>query len=234
MHGIAEAMDRNGYVLVPDILPSEDIAELRTVLATADLARAKRGGMTYGARNLLTLPEIRKAASANKLCASLESVLGRSFHAVRGIFFDKTEGANWPVLWHQDLSLALRKRRDLPGWTGWSDKRGIPHAQAPAEILDKMVTVRIHPDDCPSENGALRLIAGSHRRGRIPRETIRSVIANEPVDIVAAARGDALFMRPLILHASSPAQKPVHRRVLHLEFAPADLLPEELAWAEAI
>jgi hypothetical protein len=40
-------------------------------------------------------------------------------------------------------------------------------------------------------------------------------------------------MRPLLLHASSATQTPHHRRVLHLEFAPAGLLPPGLAWADA-
>ena len=39
------------------------------------------------------------------------------------------------------------------------------------------------------------------------------------------------MMRPLLLHASSPAEKGHHRRVIHLEFAPADLLPPGLRWA---
>jgi hypothetical protein len=43
--------------------------------------------------------------------------------------------------------------------------------------------------------------------------------------------GDALIMRPLLLHASSPAAKPQHRRVIHLEFAPEGLLPIPLRWA---
>jgi hypothetical protein len=38
-------------------------------------------------------------------------------------------------------------------------------------------------------------------------------------------------MRPLLLHASSPAAKPQHRRVIHLEFAPEGLLPIPLRWA---
>ena len=79
------------------------------------------------------------------------------------------------------------------------------------------------------ENGPLRVVPGSHAEGLLSRETIRARTAGE-VTILAEA-GDALFMRPLILHTSSPAQKPHHRRVLHLEFAPADLLPAGLAWA---
>jgi hypothetical protein len=40
-------------------------------------------------------------------------------------------------------------------------------------------------------------------------------------------------MRPLLLHASFPAKSPAHRRVLHVEWAPADLLAGTgLAWHE--
>jgi hypothetical protein len=44
-------------------------------------------------------------------------------------------------------------------------------------------------------------------------------------------RGGLLVMRPLLLHASSPASAPAHRRVLHLEYA-AEALPDGLEWHE--
>ncbi len=40
-------------------------------------------------------------------------------------------------------------------------------------------------------------------------------------------------MRPLLLHASSAASVPLHRRVIHLEFAAA-MLPLGLEWHESI
>jgi hypothetical protein len=43
--------------------------------------------------------------------------------------------------------------------------------------------------------------------------------------------GGVVVMRPLILHASSPAVSPSHRRVVHLEYAAEDL-PGGLAWHE--
>jgi ectoine hydroxylase-related dioxygenase (phytanoyl-CoA dioxygenase family) len=55
--------------------------------------------------------------------------------------------------------------------------------------------------------------------------------AEVPEEICCLDAGDALIMRPLLLHASSPARKAHHRRVIHLEFAPADLLPPGLHWA---
>lgn len=231
MADIAELIDRQGFALVPAIATIEEIDALKSLFSSAHMARAERAGQTFGARNLLKLPEVERFSVSSKLADYLWPLLGDNFRATRGIFFDKTEGANWPVLWHQDLSLAVREKRNLPRWAIWSVKRGIPHVQPPAEILARMVTVRLHLDDCPAENGALRVIAGSHRSGKLSRDAIQQLTAGE-ADVVTASAGDALFMRPLILHASSAALLPRHRRVLHVEFAPNDLLPPELDWAE--
>lgn len=231
MIDIAELIDRQGFALVSEIAPTAEIEALKSLFSTADMARAERAGQTFGARNLLKLPEVESFPASSKLANYLRPLLGGDFRATRGIFFDKTEGANWPVLWHQDLSLAVKEKRDLPEWTIWSVKRGVPHVQPPAGVLAQMITVRLHLDDCPAENGALRVIPESHQNGKLSRDLIRQMTAGEAA-IVTAQAGDALFMRPLLLHASSAALLPRHRRVLHIEFAPAGLLPPELEWAE--
>jgi ectoine hydroxylase-related dioxygenase (phytanoyl-CoA dioxygenase family) len=125
----------------------------------------------------------------------------------------------------------VQERRELPSWKNWSIKRGAHHVQPQAKILARMVTLRLHLDDCPVENGALRVLPGSHRQGVLSREAIRS-IGDHRAQAIPAKAGDALFMRPLMLHASRAAETPAHRRVLHLEFAPDDLLPSGLFWAE--
>jgi ectoine hydroxylase-related dioxygenase (phytanoyl-CoA dioxygenase family) len=233
MRNIAEEIRNKGFALVRDLAPPAEIAGLKGFFEHAGIARAKRGPETFGARNLLGFGEIRQIAAYPSIASQLSFVLGPRFQAVGGIFFDKTEHANWPVTWHQDLSLAVRDRHELPGWSGWSVKRGVLHVQPPAGILEQMVTIRIHLDDCPAENGALRVLAGSHLAGRLSRADIRSAVADGDANVIPAAAGDVLFMRPLILHASSPSVAPAHRRVLHLEYAPSGLLPAVLAWAEA-
>jgi len=230
MPDIAAKLEQRGFCLVPKIASDSEISLLKAALAHSDIARAERGGQTYGARNLLHLAEVHTVATNPKINACLEGLFGSPFRIVRGLFFDKTEGANWPVPWHQDLSLAIQERRELPGWSKWTVKRGVTHVQPPPGILSRMVTMRLHLDDCPSENGALRVIPESHRGGVWRRDQIVAE-AQKQSEVIAASAGDALFMCPLILHASSPAQSPSHRRVLHLEFAPDGLLPEGLAWA---
>lgn len=230
--GFAADFDRRGFALVSACVDHNQIDGLKEALNMPGLARSERGGATYGIRNLLGLEVVRQVADAPVIAAHLLLLMGANCKPVRGIFFDKAVGANWPVPWHQDMSLAVHKSREVEGWTNWSVKRGIPHARPPAEILDRMVTMRLHLDDCPVDNGALRLLPGSHRAGLLSREAVQGMEGAKS-EIIVASAGDALFMRPLILHASSPAKAPSHRRVLHLEFAPQDLLPEGLEWAAA-
>lgn len=232
MPDFAAEFEQRGFRLVPTIASKAETDRLKAVLAHSDIARAERGGQTYGGRNLLHLAEVRAIATAPAIASCLQMLLGPAFLAVRGLFFDKSGKANWPVPWHQDLSLAVRTRCDLPGWSNWTVKRGVVHVQPPSEVLSRMVTLRLHLDDCPTDNGPLRLIPESHRHGILRRDQIMAEAQKQPQTIIAGV-GDALFMRPLILHASSPALTPSHRRVLHLEFAPASLLPRELQWAEA-
>ena len=102
------------------------------------------------------------------------------------------------------------------------------HVQPPAEVLEHMVSVRFHLDDCGEENGALRDIPGSHLRGRIPEEDIPAM-RETPEVVCAVAVGGALLMRPLLLHASSPSRVPGHRRVVHLDYASVQL-PNGMRW----
>jgi len=228
------ALEQDGFALAPSVATHDEIAALIMAFERADVARSERGGQTFGARNILDLPAVRATATSPVLAELLQPLLGPDYCAVRGLFFDKAEGANWPVLWHQDLSLAVKDRHDLLGWNNWSVKRGVLHVQPPAAILERMVTMRLHLDDCDADNGPLRVIAGSHTSGALSREAIQSRTTKGEDQAILASTGGALFMRPLILHASSPAMRPRHRRVLHLEFAPRGLLPEPLNWAVTI
>ena len=51
--------------------------------------------------------------------------------------------------------------------------------------------------------------------------------------VCSAFAGDALLMRPLLLHASSRSQSNRHRRVLHIEYAASSSVAEPLQLAIA-
>jgi len=170
-----------------------------------------------------------EASGFPTLRAHVEVVLGEEAFPVRAILFDKTPEANWKVAWHQDLTIAVAEKREAAGFTAWSEKDGVCHVQPPTAILERMLTARIHLDPCGPENGPLRILPASHRKGRLSPTVISELRATGQQTVCTAEEGDALFMRPLILHASSPASNPAHRRVLHIEYS-ADFLPDSLQW----
>lgn len=103
------------------------------------------------------------------------------------------------------------------------------HVQPPARVLERMLTVRLHLDDCDETNGPLLVLPGSHRGGRLAASEIQRQRTLTPSVACPVPGGGALLMRPLLLHASSASQSPRHRRVIHLEYA-AEPLPAGLQW----
>src|SRR6185437_1783177 len=82
--------------------------------------------------------------------------------------------------------------------------------------------VRVHVDPCPSDAGALRVVPGPHRFGRLGGTEPAEMRAAQGETVVSAAQGAALLMKPLLLHASSKAAQGATRRVLHFVFGPRD------------
>jgi hypothetical protein len=229
------SIERDGFTIVPTVLDDETISLLAEHLTQIPLDRAvsQRGGIPYGIRNLLNIvPLARDIANSQVLRLLIEPILGCEARVVRGIFFDKTPEANWKVAWHQDLTIAVRRRIDVDGYGPWSVKAGIVHVQPPISILENMLTLRVHLDDTDESNGALRVIPGSHRAGRLLADEIQSWKAKSDRVTCNVERGGVTVMRPLLLHSSSAAINPTHRRVLHLEYCSAKL-PDVLEWYES-
>ncbi len=224
-------LDSDGYRIVPGVLDSATATQLIEALGASQMARSTRGAAVFGGRNLLAVDAVKETARSSSVLSLARKFAGDRARAVRAIFFDKTPGANWPVVWHQDLTLAVAERHDLPGWSRWSVKAGVQHVQPPTALLERMVTLRLHLDDCGEDNGPLRVLPGTHRLGRLPHARIAELRGEITEEICIAPLGSALVMRPLLLHASSAAANPRHRRVLHLEFAGENLLPAPLRWA---
>ena len=226
-----ERLGCDGFAVVPEVLDDAKVAALIAAVGRAnDGAGSQRRGSVYALRNLLEdVPEVAALADAPEMYALVAPVLGPGCFPVRGILFDKTPEANWNVVWHQDLSIAVRERRDVEGFGPWSEKARVVHVQPPAQVLEGMLTVRLHLDDCDETNGPLLVLPGSHLGGRLTAAEIqqrRTQTASVPCPVPS---GGALLMRPLLLHASSASQSPRHRRVIHLEYA-AEPLPGGLRW----
>jgi hypothetical protein len=215
-----------GYALIPHALPADELATLRTALAALPLA-PRRGGIRRIDQHLPAVAEL--ARSAPFLQHAQAHVRGPA-QLVRAIYFDKTAGNNWFVTWHQDRTVAVSQRFEAPGWGPWSMKAGTWHVQPPLEVLDEMITLRLHLDPATRDNGCLKLIPGSHQLGLLPTATVMEHVTPAQVVHCEANAGDLLLMRPHILHASDKATSNAPRRILHLEYA-GYRLPDGVGWA---
>lgn len=227
--GTAAGFSERGFAVVEGVAAEVELADLRAeadrLLAESGRGAGARGGLgrSRAFADLATWPPLRGLA---------EECLGSSCRPVMLTVFDKSEQANWKVPWHQDLTIAVRERVDAEGFGPWSVKDGVTHVQPPTELRSRMVALRLHLDATPVTNGALRVIPGSHRQGRLDDPRIQELVSRiSPVTCPVGA-GGAMLMSPLLLHASSASVEPRRRRVLHIEYA-AVALPVGMAWADA-
>lgn len=210
-----------GFEVVPRVIDANQLAELRGSFAM-------RSGA--GERGLLAHPAVKEIAGSQKMVTLMSRHLGASGRPVRAMLFDKTQDTNWLVPWHQDITIAVRDRHDTPGFSPWTLKDGVHHVQPPVEVLEQMLAIRIHLDDCDNTNGALKVLPGSHLEGRLDAAAIQNWRERSVETLCSVKAGDALLMRPLLLHASSRSITGAsRRRVLHIEYA-CCVLPPPLFW----
>lgn len=195
-----------------------EVAELARLLS---LPRA-RPGARLG-------PGLGFAALLGPAYSIAAGFLGPGARAVGAKLFDKSLDRNWSLGWHQDRTIPVRERLDVPGFGQWTVKSGIAHCVPPFEILERSLTLRIHLDPVGEANAPLLVAPGSHRLGAIAEPDIPSAVERLGVRACLAEAGDVWAFSTPILHASDRACAPARRRVLQLLYS-ADALPGRLEW----
>ena len=212
----------DGFEIHRAVFDPAEVAELRQ-----EATRVAEQAGTVCVRHLADRSDRFRAFSND---SRVKDRLADDLEPVRSILFDKTPVENWPVPWHQDLTIAVQERRDdVTGYGPWSVKDGAPHVQPPIAVLETMLTARLHLDEATTSNGALWVVPGSHRSGKLDAEEVRELTATSAVACECQA-GDLLLMSPLILHSSRRSTVAGHRRVLHVEYARLEALDPPLEW----
>lgn len=210
---IGVAVEIDGFAIVEGVLSPTFVEHLLTSLAhIGDTGSMRKRGDIFcrpqparhiaggeGSGALGSSPRVSRAYFGR-------AVLSCPWHSIR-----QDSGRELEVPWHQDVTIAVQKRVEAERFGPWSTKADVLHVQPPAEVLEHMVSVHLPLDNCGEENGALRIIPGSHLHGRIPEEHIPAMRETREA-VCAGGVGGALLMRPLLLHASSPSRVPGHRR----------------------
>ncbi len=220
--------EQNGFFIEESILSSTEVERL---VKWADQFVGSR--QTAGVRNLLDEEVIRALVRHPAIREIVAALWGEDAFAVRAILFDKNPEKNWIVPYHQDVSIAIKERAEAEGFRAFSVKDGVLHVQPPAWVLERMATLRIHLDPCGLDNGPVCILPGTHRRGLLSHEGTQRLQAEREEVFCTCDAGGVLAMSPLVLHASSKAEKPGHRRVIHIEFASVDL-PHGLEWRDRV
>jgi len=209
----------NGFLVVEDVFAEDELAELRKA---ADELLTKSGPIVRGNPRLEIEPEtqdgklvvrkiepiidvipaFRTLANDERLTAPAAQIFGEP--AI--LFEDKLNykpphvGSAYPL--HQDYSY----------WT---------------EYTDRLITVTLYFDDATPENGCLRFVPGSHKRGLMERPTgERHIIEwemKEPgiaVDAPGKA-GSLVFFSCYTAHHSFPNRSDKERRAILYTYNPA-------------
>jgi ectoine hydroxylase-related dioxygenase (phytanoyl-CoA dioxygenase family) len=222
----------NGFDVIEDIYTPLEVSNIISVIDKADQSNPtfRRTDDLFAIRRFLKeVPEVRNLIFTQKLKSVINNLFGEGYFVVKSIYFDKPEKSNWFVAWHQDLTIAVNKKVELPGYGPWTVKLDNFGVQPPINILQNNFTVRIHLDDTDKNNGALKVIKGSQLKNVYRVEDIDWQAENEEICNVKA--GGIMIMRPLLMHASDRSTINQRRRVIHIEFS-AENLPVEIDWAE--
>jgi len=218
---------KDGYTIVSNFLSHKQLNAILLDIENIEFP-PKAGGIRNAEKKFSS---INTLAQSDQLTTQAQKYLSGEAHLVRAILFNKTKDNNWLVPWHQDKTIAVSKQFEKDGWGPWSVKGGTPHVQPPLNVLNQMVTFRIHLDDSHQQNGCLKILPKTQHLGILDHSNIQRHINNhKPVMCECSARS-ALIMRPHILHSSSKASSPSQRRVLHLEYS-SFTLPSGITWSQ--
>ena len=219
---IVEAFNGNGFHSINGFYAPEYCREIIQELE-------KRQVFDYsfadaGDHNLLKgIDFIRSLAWSEDLLFLARSIIGKNAIPFHAIVLDKTRENNWGLDWHQDLKIAVNEKIRTDGYTNWSLESGIVHVVPPKSILENMLCVRIHLDDCDASNGALWVLPGTHQSGIIAPEQIPGYFDNYKIFECPVKAGGIMLMSPLLLHKSPYSLTSQSRRVLQVEYRSCDL-----------
>ena len=148
-----------------------------------------------------------------ELTEFIRLILGSGFGLVQADYFDKRSERTRSFPWHRDMTITV-KENDLPSedFVKPTFRAGIPQVEAPIQLLEKMLTLRIYLDPPTVDDEALVVKPNTHLVGEMEFDDDQVINSNV---------GDAFVMRPLLFRStrSSKTATKTYSRVIHLKFA---------------
>ncbi len=206
-------LETQGYVLLPGLLSPEMVAQ---VIDRLEALWAEEGAAA-GQENYNALEkDVRRLANlANK---------GEIFHQ---LFAHPLVLAAAETVMGPDVRLSMLNAREVPPHYGGqrqafhsdTDNAGKPDAQG----FYSCTTVWML-DPFTAENGATRLVPGTHRSGVVPAEVLPDVTAPHPQEIILSGQpGDVAIFNGHCWHAGGVNQTGGPRRAILAHYLRADI-----------
>lgn len=124
--------------------------------------------------------------------ALVSEAVGREPLVLRGMTFNQQRHASWFVPWHQAPC-------------GADAQRGL--------------ILRWHLDLIGPADGGLRVLPGSHLRGRLGTAALERLAEETPAVELAVSAGTVVALRPLLVQGARRRTTQGHRRILQVELA---------------
>ncbi len=194
------ALDDDGVLILPNHIAPDVLGDLR-LRFDAVVEQEERDGVAQrevGVRSILNAvdkgDEFRVTLTDPTLLAAAQHVIGRPFKLT-----------------------ALNGRSSLPGFGLQGLHPDWEKAVAPGEysIVNSMWML----DDFTEDNGATRVVPGSHRSGRVPRDDLSDPLDRHPEEIkLLAPAGSVAIFNAHVWHGGTRNDTDQPRRVLHCAF----------------
>jgi ectoine hydroxylase-related dioxygenase (phytanoyl-CoA dioxygenase family) len=224
----------NGFTIIEDVFSNAEVNAIERLINNADATKPtfRQTADLFAIRQFLKeVPVVIPHVFTATLNSIINGLFGDDYFVVKSIYFDKPAASNWFVAYHQDITISVAAKHELSGFINWTNKQGQFAVQPPVQILENNFTIRIHLDDTDENNGALKVIPGTHAKGVYRAETISAAGENE--QLCRVKKGGIMIMRPLLMHASGRTVNDKKRRVIHIEFSNTQL-PVPLQWGELV
>jgi ectoine hydroxylase-related dioxygenase (phytanoyl-CoA dioxygenase family) len=205
------ALDHDGFLPLPGVLAPDQIAAINARLAALLREEGERAGTeVHQEAGTDRLSDLVNKDAIFEICFTHSRVLAGIAHVLRG-----------------DLKLSsLNSRAALPGeglqalhadWSG-------PVAPGDYYVCNSIWLL----DDFTAENGATRVVPGTHRSGQAPREALADPKAPHPQEIkLLAPAGTVVIFNSHVWHGGTLNTTDRPRRALHSYFCRRDQ-PQQL------
>ena len=202
-----QKLDEDGYLVLPDLMSAEFLAALRERVEALYELEGSRAGEEFkqeaGCRRLANLVNkgviFQQVISQPELLACVRHMLGPEFKlsSLNGRSANPHSADGQPL--HADMGAI-------------ADQRGYWVANS-VWLLD----------DFTLDNGATRVVPGTHRWGKLPQHAMADIMSPHPDEILLTAKAGSVFVYNAHLwHGGTANRTPLPRSALHAFYVRRD------------